>query len=365
MHRLLLLAVTILCSQLSMAQCLYDLNGDGVVNYNSDLLIQLGTYGSNDAAGDYNQNGISDVRDLMELSLHLSSPCPVEAVPQSNGRIQDVFLVEYHVHDEALEDSFGEVIEAGSVTYRLYAQLTDATDYVLGVFGDAQAPLSVSLSAPLYQNDGGAVLASDVQTVFYPVFPGLAYDSWLSVSVDPLGLPSFDHNLTPSVMQTFEEEVDDNLGWTWDSEAGAAWLTYGFYDEPELEGDLRLLGQFTLSPAESIEGVVNLKIVTMEAPGESNIVSCEEAFGLSFSSDNALAGGCTDPGASNYNPGAVVDNETCEYLGDLNGDGAVDTDDLLDLISGLGCSDCPDLDLSADGVVNVQDLLVFLTAYSG
>lgn len=359
-----LIGTLLICTTLS-AQCPYDLNNDGIVNIDGDVFLQLGAFGSDDANSDYNSNGISDVRDLFELVRYVSTPCPVDQVPLSSGRIQEVFLVEYYSHDEAIDDGFGPVIEAGSMTYRLYARLTDETDFVLGLFGDAQDPLSVTTSSPLYQHPAGAALAKDVTTAFLPLFEGLAYDSWLSLSVAPEDQPSFDHQLTPFSQQSFEDEVENNLGWTWDSDAGAAWYTISTAFEPGLTGDLRVLAQFTLPPGESIEGVINLQILTMTSQGGSTVASYEEAFGLTFSSASALVAGCTDPGASNYNPAAVVDNGTCFLLGDFDGDGIVGTDDLLDLISEMGCNDCQESDITGDGIVNVQDLLVFLTAFGG
>jgi hypothetical protein len=49
---------------------------------------------------------------------------------------------------------------------------------------------------------------------------------------------------------------------------------------------------------------------------------------------------------------------------DLNGDGFVNTVDLLLFISFYGCSSgCTDGDLNGDTVVNTVDLLIFISAY--
>ena len=54
--------------------------------------------------------------------------------------------------------------------------------------------------------------------------------------------------------------------------------------------------------------------------------------------------GCTDPQAENYNPLANTNDGSCEYTppcpGDLNGDGAININDLLDFFQIYG-SDCP------------------------
>lgn len=50
--------------------------------------------------------------------------------------------------------------------------------------------------------------------------------------------------------------------------------------------------------------------------------------------------------------------------GDLNGDGMMNTQDVLAFLNGFGCSvDC-EMDLTGDGLVNIADLLIFLQMFS-
>ena len=76
--------------------------------------------------------------------------------------------------------------------------------------------------------------------------------------------------------------------------------------------------------------------------------------------------GCTDPGATNYNPDATVDDGTCEFplcLGDLNSDLLVTVADILLLLGEFGClGDCF-ADLSGDDSVSVDDLLAVLANF--
>lgn len=76
--------------------------------------------------------------------------------------------------------------------------------------------------------------------------------------------------------------------------------------------------------------------------------------------------GCTDPGATNYNPAATVDDGTCEFplcLGDLNSDLLVTVADILLLLGEFGClGDCF-ADLSGDDSVSVDDLLAVLANF--
>jgi hypothetical protein len=81
--------------------------------------------------------------------------------------------------------------------------------------------------------------------------------------------------------------------------------------------------------------------------------------------------GCTDPGACNYSVLAINDDGSCYYnclscQADFNNDGEVNTPDLLVMLAQYGCgppNDCPLADFNEDGIVNVSDLLSFLSAF--
>ncbi|MDZ4752627.1 MAG: dockerin type I repeat-containing protein [Flavobacteriales bacterium] len=77
--------------------------------------------------------------------------------------------------------------------------------------------------------------------------------------------------------------------------------------------------------------------------------------------------GCMDIVASNYNPNATCDNNSCQYSipGDLNGDGNVNASDVLLFLAGYGCTSNCAADMSGDGIVNGIDLLLFLAAFGG
>ncbi len=60
------------------------------------------------------------------------------------------------------------------------------------------------------------------------------------------------------------------------------------------------------------------------------------------------------------------DEVTCDQdcIGDLDGDGTIGVDDLLQMLSayGVACGACPE-DLDGSGVVDVDDLLQLLSVY--
>jgi hypothetical protein len=79
--------------------------------------------------------------------------------------------------------------------------------------------------------------------------------------------------------------------------------------------------------------------------------------------------GCTDAGACNYDPSAVVDDGSCDFdcntpcLGDFNSNGQIDFGDLSFLLSEFGCTGSCIADLNNDNIVNFSDLSIFLSLY--
>ncbi len=89
--------------------------------------------------------------------------------------------------------------------------------------------------------------------------------------------------------------------------------------------------------------------------------------------EDIMAATCTDRGAAGYDTsygwgivsaGAAVEAvDTQDCLGDVNGDGMVGTDDLLDAIAHWGpCSGCA-ADLDGDGQVGTNDILAFIAQW--
>ena len=69
-----------------------------------------------------------------------------------------------------------------------------------------------------------------------------------------------------------------------------------------------------------------------------------------------------NPEATNYDITATHEPiGICIYPGDFDADGEITVSDLLDLLSNFGCIQCPDYDIDNDGVISVQDILLFLT----
>ncbi|MDA0940674.1 MAG: FISUMP domain-containing protein [Bacteroidetes bacterium] len=81
--------------------------------------------------------------------------------------------------------------------------------------------------------------------------------------------------------------------------------------------------------------------------GDNSCGDCTD-FNNNEVCDVAENTGCTYPTALNYSPNATMDDGSCLFscAGDINGDGDVQLNDLLDLLSAYGtsCGACPDVD---------------------
>ena len=334
----------------------FDHNGDGVIGANTWLYV-LGQY---DTAGemDVDSSGWVDVRDLLAFIPFSGESCANNEMvwyETTTDHIEGLVLTEWAVHETELT-GFGN-IPAGSITYRLYAELSHEDDQILAVFGDNESPLNISSDGTFYGfgGDFGTVVVDNFNPAFVPAFPAYAYSTMLSCGVLPgvyldNAFTSYVSNwLAP--LDELNAEGDIVLADT----TGGAWFNGGNQLSYQSDG-LVFLGQFTIVDGSTLEGTLNLLAQTAIEDGEG----VETAVGMTFSSDNLDVLGCTDPEASNFNSLATYMYGNCAYAGDYDEDGVITVSDLLELLSFFGCEACPDQDLTGDSNVTVQDILVWL-----
>jgi hypothetical protein len=334
----------------------FDHNGDGYIGANTWLYV-LGQYGT---AGemDVDSSGWVDVRDLLAFIPFFGESCDNNEMvwyETTTDHIEGLVLTEWAVHETELT-GFGN-LPAGSITYRLYAELSHEDDQILAVFGDNENPLNISSDGTFYGFGGnfGTVVVDNFNPAFVPAFPAYAYSTMLSCGVLPgvyldNAFTSYVSNwLAP--LDELNAEGDIVLADT----TGGAWFNGGNQLSYQSDG-LVFLGQFTIVDGSTLEGTLNLLAQTAMEDGEG----VETAAGMTFSSDNLDVLGCTDPEASNFNSLATYMYGMCAYAGDYDADGVVTVSDLLVLLSDFGCESCPDHDLTGDGDVTVQDILVWL-----
>lgn len=355
---------TLLCCLLvvsAFGQCDYDLNGDGYLDVgDNDLLQHLAQHGLLDMPSDHNGNGITDIRDILAYMRHSGQSCPVVEVPLSSGRIQGLVLSEHIIHTDGISDIAS--IPAGAVTYRLYAQVTDENDCIHAVFGDASNPLEMTSTGGFISSEFTSnALIANTSPALLELFPTISWSTWLTTGWAP-------QDDIPANQSMSIEYPDDNLSSgivagedvLVNSDAGSGWFDFvaAFAPAEVVIPNLRLIAQFTVEAGSEVSGTVNLHIVTKDGP--YNIVSYEEALSLTYGSTDLTELGCTDPAAENYNAAAALDDNSCTYLGDFDGDGMVGSSDILLLIGNLGCTTCEDLDVDGDGVIAIGDILTTL-----
>ena len=345
----------------AFAQCEYfDHNGSGSIGGNTWVYV-LGQY---DTAGpmDVDSSGWVDLRDLLAFIPFFGHDCPAAWHDTTSNHIEGLILTEWEVHETELAGITGN-LPAGSITYRLYAEMSHEEDIILAVYGDDEAPLNVSSDGTFYgfgsESEFGIVVVDSYNPAFNSVFPANAYSTMLSCG----RVPEEDPFVGPgtgyvSGWQFPLQDLDDVGDIVLSDTIGGAWFNHFNFISNQQSG-LVFLGQFTIVDGSTLEGTLNLLAETTMEIGHG----IEIAEGLSFSSNNLDVLGCTDSDATNYNPAATIQFGPCFFQGDFNQDGETTIEDLLILLQQFGCTECPSGDLNGDGIVGVQDILTFLMLY--
>lgn len=352
---ILLIFTTSFC----FAQCQYDIDNNGVINCGDDLFFHLLQFGAEDEETDHNENGVTDIRDILEMMPYKGSSDCDEAPEDISDHILGLVLQEVHVHDTAFTSVF-DTVPQGAVTYRLYLELLDPLDVIVATFGDSISPMSISTPGSFYHTLVGSptsVTPSNISPAIYNLVPTYAYDSWLTMDDAPgindyIGTPSSQPIGVPDGwIEPFKEGGDILI----DDLVGGGVFNYWVDSGDSPNPNLRLLGQFTVVGSNELSGQLNVQIQRSVFP-----VNVGQAT-LAFNLDDLAAFGCTNATAPNFDPEAQFDDGSCQILGDFNGDGVVSIDDILEFLTIFPCTlDCGDSDLDGDGIVNVQDILILL-----
>lgn len=222
----------------------------------------------------------------------------------------------------------------GKTTYRIYAQLTSADDYVTAVFGSADFPLDVSTTTTFWQHGAGGNFATDINGFILNMIPEAAYDSWFTIGLEqsPSGAGEQavgNIGLSP-MLASFSAGNNAELSTT----AGGSWYVLPGASNGEPDENLQvLLAQVTTSGM--ISGTLNLQVFVGGDPFNEQLATLTFGAGVP---------GCTHADACNYNPEATTFDGSCEYpeadydcsgecLQDADGDG------ICDVFEVLGCTD--------------------------
>ena len=90
--------------------------------------------------------------------------------------------------------------------------------------------------------------------------------------------------------------------------------------------------------------------------GEDTIDECGICSG-----DNSECSGCTDENANNYDSNAIIDDASCQYIGDINIDGEINITDIVISVYLVLENEYDQLaDINFDSMVNVVDIVLLV-----
>ena len=261
--------------------------------------------------------------------------------------------------------------EAGT-TYRLYAEFDSPGNEVNAVFalGSQEQmggmlgpiPMELSVSTEFFQHSLGVDFGSDINLMFYSIFPQLEYDSWLTIGSNS----SADAAVNSVGMSSPLEDFNAGNGFYLESYSGGSWYVNPGENALAVSGEdgLVLLGQFTVVD-DSVGGQGDFAI-TLSLQWEDIEGNAWQEFSTSFNSINLQVGiiGCTDNSACNFDSLAVIESGECEYTdicGVCGGGGVPEgTCDCSGIAPELGF-DCDGnclSDANANGICDYIELLI-------
>ena len=247
-----------------------------------------------------------------------------------------------------LVGALGTTDLTGYACYQLVLECTDPTDFVSSVSGDAVNPTYVNTTTTFFHSSLGGLTASSSNSMLFPVYPDLAYDSYVTIGLTgPADAGAGEAN--PSTVQSganpWSSNFDPGAGASGsniaiDDVVGGAWYALNG-DANGLAGeDLDVIvGQFTTTG--EMSGAVYAQFFPL-GDGQNDL-----RVTLSFGVPAAIPG-CTDVEACNYNPEAEEEDGSCTYpdgypTNVLDCDGAcvndTDMDGVCDENEVSGCTD--------------------------
>ena len=212
-------------------------------------------------------------------------------------------------------------VAAAGTTYRFYVNVTDATDRVMGVIGDNETPLEVYTPNGAFNSVyNQSWSASGINSAYFPYFPDMADDTYATIGldgpanssgIDGAGIVYLAEDSSQPISPYFTTHGSTTL--IANTIVGSMYYSLGTNGLPDANMRVLILQVTTTG---CISGVLNYLIwplglgadwfkITMPFNGAGTFVG-EEVQGL--------ACGCTISIACNYNPEAIIDDGSCEFL---------------------------------------------------
>ena len=279
------------------------------------------------------------------IALMLLFPCSLSLHAQ-----------EYGIEVEVVNENIGLLVGAlgitdltGYSTTHVYATTANSNDFVSSVSGDATNPTYVNTTTDFYHAALGAGVPNGINSLLFPVYPDLAYDSWVTIGLT--GTP----NALAGEANVSTVQASDNPWFTnfdtggglpggniaIDDPIGGAWYALNGDANGVAGDDLKVLvGQFTTTG--DLDGQLYIQFFI-------NGDGSNEFRDIFFIGGAPAVDGCTDESACNYDPEANNDDGSCTFAGDgldcdgncladADGDGICDDDEVPGCTDDMACN---------------------------
>ena len=264
----------------------------------------------------------------------------------------------YGLEVEVVNEDIGVLVGALGTTdltgyscYRGYITMENSGDFLSSISGDATNPTFVSTTTNFYQNALGAAVPNGINSLLFPVYPDLAYDSWVTIGLEGTpnaGIGEANVSTVQSATNPWATTFDPGGGIAGGNIAindliGGAWYALNGDANGVAGDDLKvLMGQFTTTGDLSIQCYTQIFI---GGDGQNEVPGEDGAARPTFYYPSGNTPGCTDAEACNYDDAADSDDGSCEYptdpLLDCNGDciNDADSDGVCDENEAVGCTE--------------------------
>lgn len=250
---------------------------------------------------------INDLMALLSKSIlnTLLAACLFLQPFQFFAQINSISIEPIFFHSTSTGSS--DIIPEGAVTYHIYANFDNQTDFLSSVFGNEACTLQISSTEPFFQSSLGGHTADLINPALFEQFPELQYDSFVTIgktnSNDPGGqLFTLEDPDNPWIAP-FESGNDLII----DSYVGGLWFVFNEASSTNAVAgiDLRVL----------IAQVTTTGLVTGQAQGQVFLAGdpTNALIGGCFDFDIFEIPGCVDDTACNYDASAAIDDGSCIY----------------------------------------------------
>ncbi|MBL6645351.1 MAG: T9SS type A sorting domain-containing protein [Flavobacteriales bacterium] len=248
----------------------------------------------------------------------------VNSAPAPEGYALEVTVVNEDIG--ILVGALGVTDLTGFSSTRLYVTMNNADDFMSSVSGDITNPTLIETTTSFYHAVLGAATPNGINSLLFPVYPDLPYDSWVTIGLEGVPNAAAGEAAIATVQSTdnpWSTNFDPGGGLPGgniaiDDAIGGAWYALNGDSNGIAGDDLKVLvGQFTT------DGELSGQLYCQVFINGDGSTEFRDTF--YFGAGGPVLG-CTDAAACNYNELATEDDGSCEFPLDLYGSANVDCD---------------------------------------